>query len=306
MFGNQFICSFKPEANLDKAMVLHQGYLLGGSYHGHDSIFLLNCYGVRWQVEVKQTYANVMSVVGPVWSDFMNKKVLCSGGAYSMLQTDPVEPDTVDLFIKDRECEEFIGKIPSVNHLKTFKFAFYGPDWWSMMDELAIRLGQYFALTLVCRGKFSLTIFNNAGEALTACENYASYVLRNSNCHIEQEPDYNLERMGWYCNWRWHTNHDDEHKAFYIKLTSDVLILGRIRISKGYVDSHGLRVYASAIWVGFILARTQVWRMESYALKVVDDVLLGIFAWGKPVWTGVDDVLQLAPVLKHVVPFLVA
>ncbi|GJY80234.1 hypothetical protein Tco_0492985 [Tanacetum coccineum] len=43
-----------------------------------------------------------------------------------------------------------------------------GPDWWSMMDELAIRPGQYFALTLVCRGKFSLTVFNNAGEALMA------------------------------------------------------------------------------------------------------------------------------------------
>ncbi|GJS42285.1 hypothetical protein Tco_0567328 [Tanacetum coccineum] len=66
MFGNQFIYDFKPEANLDKGMVLHQGYLLGGSYHGHDSIFLLNCYGVRWQVEVKQKYANAMSVVRPV------------------------------------------------------------------------------------------------------------------------------------------------------------------------------------------------------------------------------------------------
>nr|GEY57547.1 hypothetical protein [Tanacetum cinerariifolium] len=124
--GTVPVRSFEPEANLDKEMVLHQRYLLGGSYHMHDSIFLLNCYGVRWQVEVKQTYANAMSVVGPVWSDF----------------TDPVEP----------------------------------------------------------RGKFSLTVFNNAGEVLMACENYAFYMLRNSNCHNGQELDYNLERMGWYCN----------------------------------------------------------------------------------------------------------
>nr|GFA46566.1 hypothetical protein [Tanacetum cinerariifolium] len=55
--------------------VLHKGYSLGGSYHGHDSIFLLNFYGVRWQVEVKQTYPNVMFVVGPVWSDFMSKNI---------------------------------------------------------------------------------------------------------------------------------------------------------------------------------------------------------------------------------------
>nr|GEW57598.1 hypothetical protein [Tanacetum cinerariifolium] len=153
----------------------------------------------------------------------------------------------MDLFIKDREYEVFIGKIPSVNRSKTFKLAFYGHDWWSMMDELAIPTSQYFALTLVCRGKFSLTVFNNAGEALTACENYASYVLQNSNCHIGQELDYSLERMGWYCNWRWHTNHGDKHRAFYIKLTSDVLILGRICISKGFVDRHELHGNASAV-----------------------------------------------------------
>nr|GEU45465.1 hypothetical protein [Tanacetum cinerariifolium] len=303
MFGNQFFCSFEPEANLDKELVMHQGYLLGRSYHGYDSISLLNCYGVRWQVEVKQTCANAMFVVRPIWSDFVNKKVLCFGRCllnvtdrsrraqtlqlvfvpkvYSTSQS-----DTTDLFIKDKECEVFIGKISSVNRPKTFNLAFFGPDWWSMMDELAIRPGQYFALTLVCRGKFSIMVFNNAGEALTACENYASYVLRNLNYHIGQEPGAWLD-----------------------------------------LD------YGVASGFGFILARTQVWRMDSYALKFADDILLGIFmnvlavilvfrvtrstrslihattqiqAWGKPVWTSVDDVLLLAPVLKHVVSSLVA
>nr|GEU63962.1 hypothetical protein [Tanacetum cinerariifolium] len=85
--------------------VLHQGYLLGGSYHGHESIFLLNCYGVRWQVEVKQTYVNAMSVVRHVWSEFTLPLVFVPK-VYSTSQS-----DTVDLFIKDGECEMFIGRI---------------------------------------------------------------------------------------------------------------------------------------------------------------------------------------------------
>nr|GEU71226.1 hypothetical protein [Tanacetum cinerariifolium] len=97
MFGNQFICSFEPEANLAKEIVLHQGYLLGGPYHGHDAIFLLNCYRVRWQVEVKQTYANVMSIVKHTLPLVFVPKV------YSTSQS-----DTMDLFIKDRDCEVFI------------------------------------------------------------------------------------------------------------------------------------------------------------------------------------------------------
>nr|GEW73031.1 hypothetical protein [Tanacetum cinerariifolium] len=276
MFRNQFICSFEPESNLDKEMVLHRGYLLAGSFHGHDLIFLLNCYGVRWQVEVKQTYANAMSVVGPVWSDFVNIS--------RRAQTLPLvfvpkvyftsQSDTVDLFVKDMECEVFIGKIPYVNRPMTFKLAFYGPDWWSMMDELAIQPGQYFALTLLYRGKFSLTIFNNAREALTACGNYAYYMLRNSNCHIGQEPAH-IKRLCRHAR------------------TAQICF-------SGYLAS------GMASGFGFILARTQVWRMDLYALKFADDVLLGIFAWGKPVWTSIDDVLLLAPVLKHVVPFLVA
>ncbi|GJZ37879.1 hypothetical protein Tco_0584070 [Tanacetum coccineum] len=139
---------FEPEANLDKEMVLHRGYLLGGSYHGHDLIFLLNCYGVRWQVEVKQTYANAMSVVGPVWLDFVSKNIT-----------------------QDVKCLHFIEE---------------GKDMFYVTDPVEPK------------GKFSLTVFSNAGEVLTAYENYASYVLQNSNFHIGQEPDYNLERMGWH------------------------------------------------------------------------------------------------------------
>ncbi|GKB23017.1 hypothetical protein Tco_0862418 [Tanacetum coccineum] len=282
MFGNQFICSFEPEAHLDTGMVLHQGYLLGGPYHGHDSVFLLNCYGVRWQVEVKQTYANAMSVVGPIWSDFMSKNIT-----------------------QDVKCLHFIKEGEDMFYVATY-------------NKYGLEMHGY--------KQKSLTVFNTAGEALTACDNYASYVLQNSNCHIRQEPDYNLERMGWYCNWRWHTNHGDKRRAFYIKLTLDVLILGQICISKGFIDRNKLRGYASVVVshkdkkFEFKLCKksksiemfsTTTLRIESYALKFADDVLLGIFmnvpaAWGRPVWTGVDDILLLALVLKHLVPSLLA
>ncbi|GKD54241.1 hypothetical protein Tco_1287628 [Tanacetum coccineum] len=132
MFGNQFICSFEPEVNLDTGMV-----------------------------EVKQRYANVMSIVRPVWLEmhgYKQKSLMfwrCllnvtdrSRRAQTLLLVffpkvySTSQSDTVDLFIKDGECEMFIGKIPFVNRPKTFKLAFYGPDWWSMMDELAIRPGR--------------------------------------------------------------------------------------------------------------------------------------------------------------------
>ncbi|GJW32690.1 hypothetical protein Tco_0052722 [Tanacetum coccineum] len=209
--GFMSIVIFEPKANLDTRMVLHQGYLLGGSYHGHDSIFLLNNHGVQWQVEVKQTYVNAMSVVGPVWSDFTLPMVFVPK-VYSTSQS-----DTVDLFIKDMECEVFI--------------------------------------------------------------------------------DYNLERMGWYYNWRWYTNH-----AYQKALSTSTNCADMLQRLSGFWRGQ---------WVWFYLSNDTVWRIESYALKFADDVLMGIFmkvpkAWDKLVWTGVDDVFLLAPVLKHVVPSLVA
>ncbi|GJZ96552.1 hypothetical protein Tco_0668886 [Tanacetum coccineum] len=135
MFGNQFICSFEPEANLDTGMVLHQGYLLGGSYHGHDLIFLLNCYEVRWQVEdVKclhfieegedMFYVATYNKYGLEMHGYRQKSLMFWRCLLNITdrsrraQTLPLvfvpnvystsQPDSVDLFIKDRECEVFI------------------------------------------------------------------------------------------------------------------------------------------------------------------------------------------------------
>nr|GEW57206.1 hypothetical protein [Tanacetum cinerariifolium] len=129
----------------------------------------------------------------------------------------------------------------------TMELIDFSPSWSGMMDELAIQPDQFFMFTLVCRGEFNLTVINKYREALTACENYETYVLRNASCHIGEEPDYEVERMGWFCNWRWHPTHGDEHRAFYKKLTLEVLKLGRINIPKEFGDRHKLRGYSLAV-----------------------------------------------------------
>ncbi|GKD04347.1 hypothetical protein Tco_1179321 [Tanacetum coccineum] len=240
MFGNQFISVIEPDTKLGKVMVLHKDYLLGGSYHGNDSVFLLNCYGVRWQVEVKCLFSNMMSLVGLVWADFLMHNVTNDVTMLYFIeevesrraQTLPFqfEPnayptpksDTVALFINDREYKVYLAKLSSVNALYCPELIIFGPGWSGMMDELAIQPDQFFAFTLVCKGGFNLTVFNKFKEALTVCENYATYMLRNASCHIGEEPDYDVERMGWFCNWRWHTTHADNHKAFYKKLTLEL------------------------------------------------------------------------------------
>ena len=41
--------------------------------------------------------------------------------------------------------------------------------------------------------------------------------------------EYDVKRMEWFCNWRWHTVHcDDEDRAFYKKLTPETLRRGEI------------------------------------------------------------------------------
>ncbi|GJU95153.1 hypothetical protein Tco_1319909 [Tanacetum coccineum] len=151
MFGNQFISVIEPDTKLGKGMVLHKDYLLGGSYHGNDSIFLLKCYGVWWQVEVKCLFMNTMSLVGPIWADFVMHNVT-----------------------NDVTMLHFVEEGKDIFYVSTYNK--YELETHGMMDELAINSDQFFLFTLVwCRGEL--------GEALTACENYATYVLQNASCH---------------------------------------------------------------------------------------------------------------------------
>nr|GEY01404.1 hypothetical protein [Tanacetum cinerariifolium] len=55
--------------------VMHKDYLLRGSYHGTNSIFLLNCHGVRWQVQLGRVGPYKVPVIRPAWSDFVRRNV---------------------------------------------------------------------------------------------------------------------------------------------------------------------------------------------------------------------------------------
>nr|GEV58569.1 putative reverse transcriptase domain, ribonuclease H-like domain, aspartic peptidase domain protein [Tanacetum cinerariifolium] len=115
--------------------VLHKDYLLGGSYHGNDLLFLLNCCGVRWKVETLP--------------------LQFEPNAYPTLKS-----GTMALFINDREYKVYLAKLPSLN-------APYCPElivgWSGMMDELAIQPDQFFAFTLCCQA--TLLPLDNAVEA---------------------------------------------------------------------------------------------------------------------------------------------
>nr|GEU37003.1 hypothetical protein [Tanacetum cinerariifolium] len=217
-----------------------------------------------------------MSVVGPVWSDFMSKNI---------------NQDVKGLyFIKEGEDMFYVATYKKYGlemhgyRQKSLMF------WWCLLN---VTDRSYKAQTLPL--VFVPKVYS------TSQSDTVNLFIKDRECEVFI--DYNFERMGWYCNWRWHTNHGDEHKAFYIKLTSDVLILGRIRISKGFVDMHELRGYASAVACKKLALVGM--HLQWVACSLIH-AMAKIQAWGKPVRTDVDDVLLLAPVLKHVVPSLAA
>ncbi|GKB09730.1 hypothetical protein Tco_0838042 [Tanacetum coccineum] len=75
MFGSEFIMIVEPGAKLVNGMVMHKDYLLRGSYHGNNSIFILNCHGVRWQVQLGRVGPDRVAVIRPAWSDFVRRNV---------------------------------------------------------------------------------------------------------------------------------------------------------------------------------------------------------------------------------------
>ncbi|GJY63759.1 hypothetical protein Tco_0465219 [Tanacetum coccineum] len=193
MFANQFICCFKSEANLDTGLVLHQGYLLGGSYHGHDSIFILKCYGVQWKLEVKQTYANVMSVVRPVWSDFRISKVFVDRhklrGYASAVVSHMDKKFKFKLCKKSKSVEMFLKTTLSQATkagLSSFVLLALGLDVFICTMQLRRKHGRMF-------GSEFITIVEPGAKLVNAMVMHKDYLLRGSyhrnnlifilNCH---------------------------------------------------------------------------------------------------------------------------
>nr|GEY00161.1 hypothetical protein [Tanacetum cinerariifolium] len=171
---------------------MHKDYLLGGSYHGNDSLFLLNCYRVRWQVEVKCLFSNIMSLVGPVWADFGMHNVT---NDVTMLHFIEEGKDIFYVATYNKyglemhgEYKVYLAKLPYVNAPYYPKLIVFSLRWSGMIDELAIQPDQFFVFTLLCKGGFNLMVFNKFGEALTIYENYSTYMLWNASCHIREEP----------------------------------------------------------------------------------------------------------------------
>ncbi|GKC71532.1 hypothetical protein Tco_1117415 [Tanacetum coccineum] len=75
MFRSDFIMIVDLGAKLVNGMVKHKDYLLRGPYHGNNSIFLLNCHGVRWQVQLGRVGPDRVAVIRPAWSKFMRRNV---------------------------------------------------------------------------------------------------------------------------------------------------------------------------------------------------------------------------------------
>ncbi|GKB11559.1 hypothetical protein Tco_0845482 [Tanacetum coccineum] len=205
-----------------------------------------------------------MSLVGPVWADFMMHNVT---------------NDVMMLHFVEEGNDIFYVSTYNKYGLETHGYTQKSLMFWRCLFPVTARLRQA-----------------QYGEALTACENCATYVLRNASCHIGEEPDYDVERMGWFCNWRWRTTHGDEHRAFKKKLTLKVFKSGRINIPKELDDWHKLRHYSSLVVSHChknLYSSSVKGLMESYALKIADDLLLCIVAsavfWVEQTCYGLDS-----------------
>ncbi|GJS03610.1 hypothetical protein Tco_0320118 [Tanacetum coccineum] len=187
MFGSEFITIVEPGAKLVNGMVMHKDYLLRGSYHGNNLIFLLNCHGVRWQVQLGRVVPYRVVVIGAGWSDFVCRNV---------------DQDVRFLHFVE-EGHDIYKEVPSIS-------------------EFATVIGEKSVPFI--------------------------WIIDGGSCAQPQEvQEYNVQRMGWFCNWRGHTSHGREDRAFYKKLTAETLEKGLIVIPSDIVKTYKLYGYASAI-----------------------------------------------------------
>nr|GEV91384.1 hypothetical protein [Tanacetum cinerariifolium] len=204
---------------------MHKDYLLRGSYHGNNSIFILNCHGVRWQVQLRRVGPDKVAVIRPAWSNFVRrnvgqdvrllyfvkeghdtfyvatynkygletmltkKQVLSFGVVYLEKRVYPPSgSQTVDLVLNNRKYKVLVGNVPLENSRNIFEMYIYRDEWWNMMEELDFQPGHVFTFTLLRKGLFLLTVFNELGEAVMESETYSSYVLRNAFFYLGRKP----------------------------------------------------------------------------------------------------------------------
>ncbi|GJZ03545.1 hypothetical protein Tco_0536820 [Tanacetum coccineum] len=94
----------------------------------------------------------------------------------------------MDLVLNHMKYKVLVGNVPLENSRNILEMYLYGYEWWKMMEELDFQPDHLFAFTLLRRGLFHLTVFNQSGEAVTTSETYSSYVLRNAFFYLGRKP----------------------------------------------------------------------------------------------------------------------
>ncbi|GKB08312.1 hypothetical protein Tco_0836596 [Tanacetum coccineum] len=169
MFRSDFIMIVDPGAKLVNGMVKHKDYLLRGPYHGNNSIFLLSCHGVRWQVQLGRVGPDRVAVIRPAWSKFMRRNVDQDNLPLQLEKRvyPPSGSQTVDLVLNHRKYKILVGNVPLENSQSILEI-----------------------------GLFHLMVFNESGEAVTASETYSSYVLRNAFFYLGRKPAGSTSKGG--------------------------------------------------------------------------------------------------------------
>nr|GEY13822.1 hypothetical protein [Tanacetum cinerariifolium] len=163
-----------------------------------------------------RVYPYRVAIIGPAWSDIVRRNVdqdvkllhfveeghdtfyVATYNKYGLENHayketkkrvyPPSGSQTVDLVLNHMKYKVLVGNVPHKNSQNIFEMYLYGDEWWKMMKELDFQPGHLFAFTLLRRGLFYLTVFNESGEAVMSSETYLSYVLRNAFFYLGRKP----------------------------------------------------------------------------------------------------------------------
>ncbi|GJX45726.1 DNA-binding pseudobarrel domain-containing protein [Tanacetum coccineum] len=256
MFGNQFFSQIEKGDDLLNGLVLHKRYVLRGSHHGNNYVFLINCQGVKWKVHLNERSSNVWALVGDRWEHFVKQNI---DDRVQFIHFIEEGEDIFYVTTYDQAGLENHGYNPRSQMvwrcLQTFRnvspataIGIYEENARSQ-GELKVKAGKLFVITAVAKEDFNVMFFHDDGSALTAVETYTTVVSMNALCHVGDEKDYDQKRMDWYCRWKFHTCNDREDRVFYKKFTTGLHRVGRIKIPSEFVKRQKLggTAYTSAV-----------------------------------------------------------
>nr|GEY93473.1 hypothetical protein [Tanacetum cinerariifolium] len=78
----------------------------------------------------------------------------------------------IDLVLNHIKYKVLVGNVPLENSQNILEMYLYKDEWWNMMEELDFQPDDLFEFTLLRKGLFHLTVFNESKEAVTESETY--------------------------------------------------------------------------------------------------------------------------------------